>query len=373
MKVLLIPIECINNQMPDGKVVSIMTVLSEKKWDIIGLEFNREISFESSHNLFTKEKIIGYTKLILYLFKTFIFGLKNLKQIDLIFCEHLYSTLVGSVLSILSRKPCIWDSHGNLLEACRELNNSRFYTVLTLLLEKMVNKIPRIIVVPTELDRQLYIKQGFNPNKIFVIPPGIDFSSINKINEGKNKIREKLGLDINKKILIFSGGGTLLPNKEAAFWINNKLAPALSKEINNVQILITGNGEIPSKINPIVTFTGFVPDVYEYMIASDLCLAPGILDNGISTKLLEYMACGKPAVVLSSVVKGMPQLVDGKDIIIAKDKDEFIIKTIDTLNALDIAKEIGLNARRTIEKYYNWDVLKEEWSKLIEKTLINAS
>jgi glycosyltransferase involved in cell wall biosynthesis len=372
MKIFLIPIECTNHPRADVRLAPIMSVLS-KKGDIIGLEFVREITFESSHDLFTKRKIIGYSKLILYLLKTFMFGLKNLRQIDIIFCEHLYSALVGSALSILSRKPCIWDSHGNLLEACREFNNSRFYTALTLLLEKMINKIPKVIVVPTELDRQLYIRQGFDPNKLAVIASGVDFSPLKQITENKNKIREKLGLDLDKKILLLSGNRDHQANKEAAFWVNEKLAPVLSKKLNNVQILITGKGEVPLEINPVVSFVGFVPNIYEYIIASDLCLAPVILGNGVPTKLLDYLACGRPAIVLPSLVKGMPLLVQSKSIIIAKDKDEFITKTIDTLNNLSLAEEIGLNAKKVIEKHYNWDVLQVEWGKLVDKTLGNVS
>jgi len=372
LKILLIPVENVNHPEADIRLVPTMSVLS-KKGEIVGLEFIHEITFESSRDLFTKKKLIGYINLIFYLIKTLTYGLRHLKRIDLIFCEHLYSTLVGSVLSVVGRKPCIWDSHGNLLEACRQLNNSNFYTKLTMLLENMMKKIPKVIVVPTELDKQLYIKQGFEPNKIVVIPVGVDLSVIKKIMGDKSKIRERLGLSLNKKILIFTGSRTYFPNKEAAYWINNELAQAIVENFNDVQIIITGHGETPLDVNPIVTFTGFVPNIYEYIFASDLCLAPVILDNGISTKLLDFMSCGRPAIVLPSTVKGMPQLVDGKNIIIAKDKDEFIVKTIDTLNALDTAKEIGLNARKIIEKYYNWEVLQEEWSKLIDKTLTNVS
>jgi len=372
MKIFLIPVECLNHPRTDVRLTPIMSVLS-KKGDIIGLEFVREITFESSQDLFTKIKITGYTKLILYLLKTFIFGLKNLRQIDLIFCEHLYSALVGAALSVLSRKPCIWDSHGNLLEACREFNNSRSYTALTILLEKMINKIPKVIVVPTELDKQLYVRQGFDPNKLAVIASGVDFSPIKQITENKNKIREKLGLGLDKKILLLSGNREHQANKEAAFWVNEKLAPALAKKLNNIQILITGNGAVPLEINPIVSFVGFVPDIYEYIIAADLCLAPVTLGNGLPTKLLDYLACGKPAIVLPSLVKGMPQLVQGESIIIAKDKAEFITKTIETLNNLSLAEEIGLNAKKVIEKHYNWDTLQVEWGKLIDKTLGNKS
>lgn len=369
-RILLIPVEKPEHPYADVRLVPIIPILKEKG-NIIGLKFIHTVSFETIRNM-SLSKIRGYLSLGWYLIKAFLFGLLNIKKTSLIFCEHIYCAAIGFFLSIISDKPCIWDSHGNLTAACEEMGDPKLYAKILRLLERLVIKHVNVLVVPTDLDKELYIKQGLNGEKIKVIPCGVDLSIIDQIKQSKNDLRKELGMDQEMPVLIFTGKRTYLPNKEAAWWINDILAPAIEEGYGRVKIIITGSGEIPQAIHQSVTFAGFVPDIFKYIIAADICLVPVHLDNGISTKLLDFMACSRPSVVLSTVAKGMPEIQDNLNVFLAKDLNHFLERTIEVLF---IEKEqlefIGLNARKIIEDRYSYDIVRREWNKLISKLIID--
>ncbi len=366
MRIFCIPFEMLETPNADPRFAPITDVLAKEN-DIIGV--NRTFYFNPNR------KLLSYMKFIYYAVKTFLLGLRHSRKANLILCENVPYALIGAILSVLTRRPCIWDSHGNSLAYCRANKRSKLYTMLILAAEKIAVRFTKVMIVPSEVDKQVYVEQGFKGDKIVVIPSGIDLAVIDEVAGNKKvDMRRKLGLDINnKRILTFIGKRNHSPNMEAAEWINEELAPAIAEEFSDVQILIIGPGEIPPRIHPIVTFTGFVPNLYEYVCACDLCLAPLELDNGIFTKVIDSIACAKPVMVLPSAVNGIPQLVDGENAIIVKDRNEFIARTLDILREPNDLNRIGINARKVIEEHYNWEVLAEEWRQLVEKVMSESS
>jgi len=358
MKILCIPFDKPGQSKSDPRFIPIMLALSLEH-ELVGVQ--------RFHYFNKRSNIANYFTYIRYMLNTFIFGLRHSKSIDLIICENQVAphALIGGIIAVLTRKPCIWDSHGNILEYCREANRSKLITFMLTVSEKISGKMIKTMVVPSETDKKLYIEQNFKKNSIIVLPSGIDISEVDKVFDTKINLRKKLGLDLEKIILLFTGRGSYIPNMEALHWISQTLAPTLAKKFQNVQILIIGPWDTSLKVHPIVQFTGFVPSLYEYLLAADLCLAPMRLENGISTKVIEYMACAKPVVASQSVVKGTPQMIDGENSLIARNSQEFIDKTLYILENPVGANKIGLEARKVIEKYYNWQIISSQWNKLV--------
>jgi len=359
MKVFLVPLDQKDHPKTNVRLTPIIKKL-EKNNDILGVE---RIPYFNTSNEFFK-----HIKFLFYLFKVLFYGLKQSKNIDLILGEHPSFGVMGAILSLTVNKPFIWDTHdGNLLAYCKMLNTSSFYITLNLLIEKFNSSIANFIVVPSEKDKQLYFENKFKyKDKIIVIPSGIDFSKIKQIDKNKYLLRNKLGFGSSAKVLIFSGKRDYPPNKEAAFWINDKLAPILAEKFNQVQIIITGPGEVPQKIHPIVVFPGHVPDYFEHILASDVCLVPYQMNTGISTKLIDYLACGRPTVTTVEVARLFPELVDGENVLIARDRKEFIEKTIAILENPVLGEKIGANGRKVIEEHYNMEVIGKLWQEVFE-------
>jgi glycosyltransferase involved in cell wall biosynthesis len=76
---------------------------------------------------------------------------------------------------------------------------------------------------------------------------------------------------------------------------------------------------------------------------------------------------------MSSVARLIPELVDGKNVIIAEDNAGFANKVIALLNDPELARKIGVNARNVIEEHYTWQTIGKKWSQLMEKTVADAS
>jgi len=368
LKILLIPCEKPNHPYADVRLVPIIPIL-KSRGNVVGLEFIHSASFETVRN-FSLAKLRGYFSLAGYLVKSLYFGLRHMKTIDLIFCEHLYCAVIGVCLSILGNKPCIWDSHGNLTAASKEMEDPKIYTKILNYTEHLIRNHCKMLIVPTQLDKELYLSQGFSNERIRVIPCGVNLSDADRAIQDRHNIRKELGLDHSTPLLLFTGKRTYLPNKEAAWWINEVLAPSIKERFGKVKIIITGSGEIPKVIHESVEFVGFVQNIFKYIHAADICLVPVHLDNGISTKLLDFMACGKPSVVLSTVARGMPEIEDNKNVLLSDDLDGYIKRTIEALmmekNQID---KIGLAAREVIERLYSWESIKNRWSALLDELI----
>jgi len=365
MRILIIPIDQKNHPKKSLRVTTLFNEIEKNNNQILGLERVPYFNTSIEH--------IKYIRFLFYMFKLMFYGLKRGKKIDLILCHTIPFGLTGAIISFFIRKPLIWDNlDGNLSSHFKLLNTSFIYNQLNTLFERLIGSIAKIIIVPSENDKKLYFKQEYKyKNKIKVIPTGTDLSTIKKTKEDKNLLRQKLRLDPEKKVLIFSGKRDYPPNKEAAFWINDKLAPVLAERFNQLQIVVTGVGEVPQKIHPIVTFPGHVPDYFEHILASDVCLVPYQMNTGISTKLIDYLACGKPTVTTVEVARLFPELVDGENVLIARDRKEFIEKTIAILENPVLGEKIGANGRKVIEEHYNIEVIGKLWQEVFESCVSN--
>ena len=356
--IFVIPIDQADHPKADPRLTSLTSILAKHN-EIIGRE--RAPYFNTSNKFLRRIRFVGYV------LRVIILGLRQARRIDLIIGMQEYFGLIGAVISFIIRKPYMWDTHGNLLAHRQLLDNSFLYIRLILLLDKIIGRIAKVIVVPSEIDRQLYIEQKYKyVNKIVVIPSGVDLSLVTEVKGDKEALRKDLGLDSSKKILMFMGKRDYPLNKEAADWINEELAPVIARKFNDVQILIVGPGEIPSQVNPIVTYTGFVPNIYQYISACDICLVPYRLRTGISVKVLDSMACAKAIITTSSVASLIPQLVNGNNIITSNDYEEFIDRTVNILHTPELAIKIGANARKVIEEHYSLEVVARKWQHLVE-------
>lgn len=362
MRILCIPYDVPGDPDADVRLLPIMKALSKENV-LMGVRKYRDFN--------QTEPLLSYLQYLGHMSKTLFFGLRHHKEIDLILVENQVAphAFLGGIISLLIRKPCIWDSHGNLLDFCLERKKSKLQTFIITGFDKLSGRLIKTMVVPSELDKMHYLEQNFKRNKILVIPSGISLQEVDAAFDDKVNLRRKLGLDLGKKILIFTGRGSYVPNMEALQWMSNELAPTLAEKFSNIQILVIGPWDKTIRVNPIIKFTGFVPSLYEYLHASDLCLAPVRLENGISTKLIEYMACAKPVVASQSVVKGTPQIIDGENALLAQDGKEFISKTRYILGEPLEAEKMGSKARKVIESYYNWETLSIQWNQLIQRTV----
>jgi glycosyltransferase involved in cell wall biosynthesis len=86
--------------------------------------------------------------------------------------------------------------------------------------------------------------------------------------------------------------------------------------------------------------------------------------RGIQNKVLEAMAMGKAVVCTPQAHEGI-RATSGKELVVAEGADDFAAATIDLLVDQAKAGQLGVEARRCVEKVYSW----EENLRLLDRIL----
>ena len=358
-KILFIPYEA----WSDGTIHrgSNMVRMLGQKYSVVGLERQRNFGAGSLALRFLR--LLGYWARIL------LYGWRQRRSIDLIFCENTHA-VVGGILAKVLGRPCIWDIEAEDALYLKAWQKSRFFGSLVLALHRVATGTADLLLVPCEEDRESYIRRGYlRGEKTITIALALDFSQFSQGGgTGEEEVRRAFNIDSQKTVLIYTGQRTELPYREGAEWICRELAPALEREPHYVQILLTGRGAVIPGVSPRVAFTGFVQNIYDYIRAADICLAPIWREVGVPGKVFEYMALGKPTVV-SAHVRGLGHLTDGWDAMIARTPEDFIRKVNYLAQNPEQAKQMGVRARETARRYHSYEAVAPELWRAVEDTV----
>ena len=218
-------------------------------------------------------------------------------------------------------------------------------------------------------------REGPYPNKVrTVLGYGVDTKTfLPPTRKEKKNVRDMLNLDLETYYICLVG--SILRRKGIDIMV--KAFASVYKSYPNISLLLVGedgssplNRNDPGKqklyitdeikslirsfgIEERVIFTGFTDKVAAYMQASDMFVFPS-RKEGLGAVILQAMATGLPCVVseLDGISEGMiTNEVDGF-IISGSDPEGYAKIMRMLLSEKDRAKEIGLNARNTIEKRF---------------------
>ncbi len=295
---------------------------------------------------------LRYVRLLRFWLANARLALAQRGDIDLVFAENIHAVGGGLIAKRIGR-PCIQDMEGDDHLWAQAWAQPRLYARLVLGLDRLAGRWARCLLVPCEEDRQGYQQRGHCPERAYVVPLCTDTSEFPPLSEDERAaIRHKLGL-AGKPVLIYTGNRTERPYRLAAEWICERLAPGLARRFGDAfTVVLTGRGPLPSIVPPQVLATGHVPNFLDYLAAADVCLAPLWIDTGMPGKVVEYAAAGK-AIVVSSRVRGFPELEDGVNALIAEDEDEYVTKVELLMREPALARALGARAREMACQHYS--------------------
>ncbi len=223
--------------------------------------------------------------------------------------------LLLSIVGLLCNNPLFWESHDGRLNLCARYLRRRASG----------------IVVVTRSAQTMYMKEGFQIQKLLATPNGIDLADFAQ-PETKEVARARLGLPQDKTIALYIGGlggwkgvDTLL---SAA-----KLLPS------DVQVAIIGGEEKQVKDLrerfPHVLFLGPRPysELSDNQAAADVLVVPNTGRDPVSVsftsplKLIAHMASGRP--IVASDLPSIRELV-GEDtaILVSPDSPQALAEGI---------------------------------------------
>lgn len=199
-----------------------------------------------------------------------------------------------------------------------------------------------LIILNNHKDEELILKEGIDPNKIFVWAPFFQsFLNVERKEPTHN--------------LIFYGGMARQENYLSAIWFIEKVMPLLSDTDVKIQIV----GANPDKSlfkyeSDRVEIVGFAEHVEDYL-AQGMCLvAPLVLGAGVKIKVIEAMSAGLPVLTNKIGIEGIPA-EDKKDFFYCETPEQYAEVIHDILAKKYDLKEISDNSKAFIEDYFNYE------------------
>lgn len=198
----------------------------------------------------------------------------------------------------------------------------------------------------------------------------------------EKKIREKLiilpngvntqyftPMKVNKKYDIgFVGNMGYRPNILATNFLANSILPELKKDNKNIKVLIAGARpawRVKKLQDKNIEVSGWLEDIRIAYSEIKVFVSPIFTGIGQQNKILEAMAMEIP-VITTSTVNNAIGAEDGKNILIADNKDEFYYSISKILHDPILEQSIGEEGRRFILENYNWDIQKENILKIFK-------
>ncbi len=233
-----------------------------------------------------------------------------------------------------------------------------------------------VIISPSEyyIDESRFL--GKYRNKIVVIPNGINMEDFG-IPYSKEECREKLGLPLDRNIILFVGN--LTPYKGPDVLV--KAMPMIIKEVPDTELVFVGRGKMRNELEKLaekigiknhLKFAGFVEESLKslYYKAADVFVLPSTLNTEVfPIVFLEASASGLPMVV-SDLDTFKCIIEEGYNGLFTKRGDEKNLADaiIYLLENEDVREKMGKNARKKVEGY-SWENIAEETERVYEALL----
>ena len=212
-------------------------------------------------------------------------------------------------------------------------------------------------------------------NKIEIIPNGINLGDFDS-PYSKIEAREKLGLPLDDKIILFVGTLTECKGPQVLL----KAMPIILRDVPDSRLILAGSPTDYLKsleklakdlgIESNVKFTGLVDGATKvvYYKSADVFVLPSFSES-FGIVLLEASACGLPLVV-SDLEVFRAIIEEGYNGLFTKTGDgkDFASKIIPLLKNEEERIRMGANAKEKV-KDYSWEWIAEETEKIYEVVL----
>lgn len=216
-----------------------------------------------------------------------------------------------------------------------------------------------LITMVSEQDRSTTrVLLADTPVPIHVLPNGVDCA------------HNRPGLaQIRPFRLIYNGALTYSANHDAMAYFLSEIYPRIRREIPETSLTITGSLDgidlSGLALDDSVTLSGHVEDIRPVVAGSAVCVIPLREGGGTRIKILEAMALGTPVISTTKGAEGL-KVVDGEHLILAVDPADFAARTVQLLQDGALQRRLAGNARRLVQKQYDWAHIGKRFVELVE-------
>ncbi len=171
--------------------------------------------------------------------------------------------------------------------------------------------------------------------------------------------------------MIYVGGGTWLPNKDAMSWFVKDIFPKIVKRLPEAIIHVIGRNP-PKEVcyaaekDSRIKMHGFVDDIRPHLARAAVYVVPIRFGGGTRLKILDAFASGKAVVSTSIGCEGI-ECEDYKHIRIADFPEKFSETVVELLLDSKARQRLEKNARDLVEKIYSWHIIGEQLRSLYKE------
>ncbi|MCD4722714.1 MAG: glycosyltransferase [Desulfobacula sp.] len=209
------------------------------------------------------------------------------------------------------------------------------------------------ILVVSDVEKKILEKEGYE-NKVSVI----------------TNVHENMGCKLpfeDRKGLLFIGGFFHSPNEDAMLWFIERIFPKIEQAIKGITCSIVGShptDAVRSLAGETVYVTGYIEDVTPYFENSRVFVSPLRYGAGVKGKIGQSLSFGLPVVTTSVGAEGMG-CIDGQNILIAEDEDEFVQKVIKLYHDQQLWQKLSVNGMELIQERFSPEVIKKGLDSLL--------
>ena len=220
--------------------------------------------------------------------------------------------------------------------------------------------------------RDVLVGDGIAKDRIEVVHSGIDLSRFEGIDG--SHLRKELGLEPDTPIV-----GTVAHfawHKGLEFLVD--AAPLVAHALPGTKIVIVGEGCLEDKIKERarekgaaehILFTGFRPDVPEFLDLFDLFVMPSLME-GLCTSILDALASNNP--VVASRAGGIPEIIEHEKtglLVPPGCGKELAAAIIRILKNHDLGQELAARGFEKVHREFSIDAMVEGNIGVYEKLL----
>ena len=212
------------------------------------------------------------------------------------------------------------------------------------------------------------VQLGADPNRMSVVPYGVDTDRFKPDASVRASLRERQGLALNDPVLVIAGR---LVRKKGFEYLIDAL-PRLTTRFPRLVLVVAGGGDLEAELRRRatdggvlnhVTFLGAVKqgEVARWLAAADLAVVPSVKDDsgnvdGLPNVLLEALASATP--VVATAVGGMGSVAkEGQTARVVRERDPDAL--VDAISQLLLqpatAKGLGQQARAEMCRTHSWN------------------
>jgi len=211
------------------------------------------------------------------------------------------------------------------------------------------------VVTMSEKDRALVANRGGSAARTVCLANGVDLERFRPVAQPPDPRR-----------LLFIGSFAHLPNVLAVDFFLREAWPVLKTQGVTLHVIAGSRHQYyldryrdrvqPDLHQPGIEIEDFVADVRPAYERAAVVVAPLVASAGTNIKIMEAMAMGKAIVSTPAGINGL-DLHPGADVIVIQTGAEMARAILDLLDDAARRQSIEREARRTVERDFNWDAI----------------